>query len=540
MHANVEFAFGGYKVRVSTELLRRQPDHGSATIPIAATLRVDVNGHDADASIVAFAADGVSRRRCRDLVIELRATQLPFGWRVTVRVDGGPARGGRAIGPSACERVIHQETITSVGATTVVETRCADAGHPCESNSAYRWLGAARGSGAPFRIVEANTSTQMHRARRDLERFRLTALDAAERAVSALDLGHEVLSHVPSELHDTVLEVVSCDSTGRIAQLATLRPQMIHSLAIALGDAPGRWVTDGRLSAPLQLVVDGTRDRDVLAAAIATGLGRPATDARVSRLRAFGSLLATVPDHHPASVAYAYLGAALDVDCRLSWLSEQEGGIGAWARAQCWADALSLPLPAASRRYVACYGGEADTEIRGAALPGSSKDLLECALRRDASAFIPCRLLPETVIQNYVDEPFPAVAGVCDVAVVSGIAVERVQSGAALRALGREFRNCLGLKKSRLVGLARRGLNLYFRCVWPGEECLVELVADADGWTVGDIRAPRNRELSPRDHSRVVGALVAAVPGARARRAGAGNHEDYQDARLDQQALIVD
>lgn len=525
---------------MSTEFLRRQPDHGSATIPIAATLRVDVNGHDADASIVAFAADGVSWRRCRDSVIELRATQLPFGWRVTARVDGGQVRGGRAIGPGAYERVIHQETITHVGVTTVVETRCAGVGHPCESHPAYRWLGAARERDAPLRIVDANTSTQMHRARRDLERFRLTALDAAERAVSALDLGHEVLSHVPSELHDTVLEVISRDSTGRIAQLATLRPQMIHSLAIALGDAPLRWVSDGRLSAPLQLVVDGIRDRDVLAAAIATGLGRPATDARISRLRAFGSLLATAPDDPPASTPYAYLGAAFDVDCHLSWLSEQEGGIGAWARAQCWADALPVPLPPASRRYIACYGGEADTEILGGTFPGSSKELLECALRRDASAFIPCRLLPETVIQNYVDEPFPAVAGVCDVALVSGVAVERVQSGAALRALGREFRNCLALKNSMPVRLARQGVNLYFRCAWPGEECLVELVADADGWTVGDIRAPRNRELSARDHARVVAALVAVVPGARASRAGAGNDEDAsRPAGIDCRPVVI-
>lgn len=490
--------------------MRTQRSHVRATILEMSSsdeLLLEIAPADVDRNLQRCANRSDELRRVPLSPVHLRASRHRFGWSLTARfemqAEGGDVR--------PLERVIHHEVMSPHRVRVLSEVERPVFGNACESDPAYRWLELPSFAHTSPWDLPAVTSVAMHRARRAIERFRLRALDAADVAVHRLDLDADAIAHVPADLLDAVLQCIEVDRSGRLAPWVEARPQMVCALAIALGDAPERWVSEGVLAAPLQLATAGWKERDVLAAAIETGRGVAATKERVQRLSALASLVAHSSVTGRARERWARLGAALEVDCPVSWLSDQPGGIGRWALAQSWADSLSLPSD--GRRYAARYGGLVAYQFWVDRMSrGFAAHALEAALRSNAHALLRDRVKPAAVVARHLLSPFPQPLGMLDRVVHEGVEVVRIPSGEALARLGRRFRNCLASRGYSGFAASHLGKAAYYEARWEGGEGVVEVWRTDEGWRLSQVEGPKGVELDSETTVRVVAAVMRAVP----------------------------
>lgn len=451
----------------------------------------------------------------------------PYGFTLSLRIT---THGSKVVE----DFILEHEAVGPMGVEGFTSHCDAETGHAVERDPSFRWLThvdrpneteSAESELVPPTHRAVPTLSErwlptaasarripLQRQMRAFERFRLDALDAADARVTLLHGDEGFLRTIPSDLREAVMEALDADSTGRLAQVVASRPALLAALGIALGDCPSRWVHEGRLAAPLELVVAGFRDRDVLAAAIESGRGSVATDERIERLRMLGNHVHKLPRANDPVRYWALLAGALDAEAHASWVATPEGGLVAWARAQCWAAAKQLPLEA--RRYVARFGGSVALVVFGSFGHMFGERVVLAALRNDAAGLLLGKVTPARLVHRAIAARFPPNHACRDEATVDDVRVVRVPDGASARAIGRALRVCLanaGTFRSYAVG-CHVGMAAFYEVTWPEGRALAYVGRPDGPWRVLELRTDEDRELDVRRRNAVVRALTHAVP----------------------------
>lgn len=436
----------------------------------------------------------------------LVARRYAFGWCLSLRVLAESPEG---TAPALqVEHVLRHETVSANAAHVLLEAEVSCRSHPADDDPAY----LRRGSRGPhFRRTapcETSTSRDMHRTLMAVESFRLESLAGAYAALDGLDPRAAALDRVALPLREVVLESLSMDRRCRLAQVATHRPALLNALGVALGNRPGAWTHEGELVLPLERILDGRKDRDVLAAALEVGLGLEATGARIARLRGLGSRMATETE------LLSYLPHTLDVDCPDSWIPSDPEDLDRWALAQCWAQThVTAPdLRRDFERYVARYGAELGQLVAHGKRLRPGLEILDRGLPARAHELFATRVGPNAFFQRELERDYPPWVGDAFLELPepeSGstddgpLQLRRIRSDGELRAVGRRFRNCLVQPIDNVTNEGVLGKRVHISVQWRDGEGLASVVDQGDGWEVGEVLGPRNRELPDDIRSRV-------------------------------------
>lgn len=453
-------------------------------------------------------------RRVRPESLRLIARRHTFGWSVGLRAlveapnDRDP--------DLEVERLVRHELVSGGSAHRLVAEAPWHGALIAEEDAAFGWRTLRDPRHVETALATASVTRERHRALMAIECFRLESLEHAYGALDGLDVDPEALDGVSVPLQEVALEALSLDASGRLEQALRQRPALFRALGIALGDRPGAWTYGGELAPPLQRIVDGRKDRDVLAAALEFGLGQEATGPRIARLRGLGSRMG------PDTERLAYLAHVLDVDCPDPWIPTAEDGLEHWAFAQCWARHLEVG-PEHRRdfeRYVARHGSSLGPLL----LAHDGREIVSSILAKDvpprARRLFATRTLPSTFLERELARDYPPWVGdhfleAIELASASdeggALRLRRIRTEAELRSIGQRFGNCLAQAFEDVTDDALRGKRVFLAIRWSSGEGLAELHAVGDTWRISQIRGPRNRELPDEVHERVVGLLHAAI-----------------------------